>query len=87
VVKNWFLQKKIYFTLGNCIIIHNKFGQFERLLRSIYQPQNVYCIHVDGKYPDLIESVKVLTKCFPNVFITKSVNVTYGGFSRVQEND
>ncbi|XP_072048535.1 beta-1,3-galactosyl-O-glycosyl-glycoprotein beta-1,6-N-acetylglucosaminyltransferase-like [Amphiura filiformis] len=37
------------FPIAYSILTHKNAAQTERLLRSIYQPQNVYCIHVDLK--------------------------------------
>jgi len=42
----------------------------ERLLRSIYMPQNVYCIHVDAKSPSHVhQAAAAIANCFDNVFI------------------
>ncbi|KAG2461720.1 GCNT7 acetylglucosaminyltransferase, partial [Polypterus senegalus] len=59
---------------------------FVRLLRAIYAPQNVYCIHIDEKSKwRYKETVKALVDCFPNVFLASStVNVVYAGYSRLQ---
>ena len=44
--------------------------QAERLLRAIYQPQNIYCIHIDYKSPLLIhDTMRRIADCFHNVFI------------------
>lgn len=43
---------------------------FERLLRSIYRPQNYYCIHVDHSSPPSVHAVvRAIVNCFPNVFM------------------
>ena len=59
---------------------------FERLLRAIYHPQNIYCIHVDKKSSgELLEAVKKLSSCFPNVFVaSKLIEVHYAHWSRVE---
>ncbi|KAK2889645.1 hypothetical protein Q8A67_015020 [Cirrhinus molitorella] len=74
------------FPLAFIITIHKELETFVRLLRAIYAPQNVYCIHIDAKAPEEYKtSVRTLSTCFPNVFVA-SVNekVTYAGFSRLQ---
>lgn len=74
------------FPLAFIITIHKELETFVRLLRAIYAPQNVYCIHIDAKAPEEYKtSVRNLAGCFPNVFVA-SVNekVTYAGFSRLQ---
>lgn len=59
---------------------------FERLLRAIYAPQNIYCVHVDKKSEaSVISAIKAITACFPNVFIaSKTVSVVYAAWPRVQ---
>jgi len=59
---------------------------FERLLRAIYAPQNVYCVHVDTKAPPSVAAaIGNITGCFPNVFlVSRAVSVVYAGWSRVQ---
>lgn len=59
---------------------------FERLLRAIYTPQNIYCVHVDQKAQASVHSaIKAITSCFPNVFmVSQTVNVVYSGWPRVQ---
>ena len=60
--------------------------QVERLLRAIYRPQNVYCIHVDLNSPPEVQvGMMSLVRCFPNVFIaSKLENVVYRRFTRLQ---
>lgn len=59
---------------------------FERLLRAIYAPQNIYCVHVDKKSkPSFQSAIMAITSCFPNVFmVSHAVDVVYAGWSRVQ---
>ena len=59
---------------------------FERLLRAIYAPQNIYCVHVDkSSAPEIHSAIRAITSCFPNVFITSQiVDVVYAGWPRVQ---
>lgn len=59
---------------------------FERLLRAIYAPQNIYCVHVDKKSkPSFRSAVMAIVSCFPNVFmVSQPVNVVYASWSRVQ---
>lgn len=59
---------------------------FERLLRAIYAPQNIYCVHVDQKSkPSFRSAVTAIVSCFPNVFmVSQPVNVVYASWSRVQ---
>lgn len=59
---------------------------FERLLRAIYAPQNVYCVHVDKKAKDSVfAAIMAITSCFPNVFmVSRPVDVVYAAWPRVQ---
>ncbi|KAG9276951.1 beta-1,3-galactosyl-O-glycosyl-glycoprotein beta-1,6-N-acetylglucosaminyltransferase 7 [Astyanax mexicanus] len=79
-------QEEEDYPLAFIITIHKEFEMFVRLLRAIYAPQNVYCIHVDAKAPkDYKDSVRKLVGCFPNVFLASiSEKVTYAGFSRLK---
>ncbi|XP_006864190.1 PREDICTED: N-acetyllactosaminide beta-1,6-N-acetylglucosaminyl-transferase-like [Chrysochloris asiatica] len=71
------------FPLAYIMIIGHDFNTFERIFRTIYMPQNVYCIHLDKKATFNFKlAVGKLLECFPNAFITsKSEYITYGGIS------
>ncbi|KAK2174637.1 hypothetical protein NP493_787g01058 [Ridgeia piscesae] len=79
-------QEEAKFSIAYNIIMHRHIEQVERLLRAIYRPQNVYCIHVDLNSPAEVHAGMLsLARCFPNVFIaTKLEYVVYAGFSRLQ---
>ncbi|KAL2093213.1 hypothetical protein ACEWY4_010525 [Coilia grayii] len=74
------------FPIAYSMVIHEKIEMFERLLRALYTPQNVYCVHVDQKAPeDFMKAVKAIVSCFPNVFVaSKLERVVYASWSRVQ---
>ncbi|XP_041854003.1 beta-1,3-galactosyl-O-glycosyl-glycoprotein beta-1,6-N-acetylglucosaminyltransferase 3-like [Melanotaenia boesemani] len=74
------------FPIAYSMVIHEKIEMFERLLRAVYAPQNIYCIHVDQKSsPEFQKAVKGIISCFPNVFIaSKLERVVYASWSRVQ---
>lgn len=59
---------------------------FERLLRAIYAPQNIYCVHVDQKSTPYVKAaIQGIVSCFPNVLmVTQAVSVVYAGWPRVQ---
>lgn len=79
-------KEEAEFPIGYIIVAHSELSQLERLLRAVYQPQNVYCIHPDAKSPALFQvAVRSLAKCLPNVFIaSKPVRVNYAHSSRLQ---
>ncbi|XP_060579604.1 beta-1,3-galactosyl-O-glycosyl-glycoprotein beta-1,6-N-acetylglucosaminyltransferase-like, partial [Ruditapes philippinarum] len=79
-------QEEIDVQIAYSILVYKDYQMVEFLLRTIYKPQNTYCIHVDNKSPKFFEnSVRGLATCFQNVFIaTKPVNVYWGNFSVVE---
>nr|XP_061802141.1 beta-1,3-galactosyl-O-glycosyl-glycoprotein beta-1,6-N-acetylglucosaminyltransferase-like [Nerophis lumbriciformis] len=79
-------QEEKDFPLAYSIVLHHKMQSFERLLRTIYAPQNIYCIHVDLKAPpSFFAAVSSVAACFPNVFLVgRRENMIYNGWSRVQ---
>ncbi|XP_051807021.1 beta-1,3-galactosyl-O-glycosyl-glycoprotein beta-1,6-N-acetylglucosaminyltransferase-like [Acanthochromis polyacanthus] len=74
------------FPLAYSMVVHHKVQNFERLLRAIYAPQNIYCVHVDKKSEtSVFAAIMAITSCFPNVFmVTRPVTVVYAGWTRVQ---
>ncbi|XP_032734917.1 beta-1,3-galactosyl-O-glycosyl-glycoprotein beta-1,6-N-acetylglucosaminyltransferase 7-like [Lontra canadensis] len=74
------------FSLAYIIRIRKELAMFAQLLRAIYMPQNVYCIHVDETAPKKYKTaVQTLVNCFENIFISsKSARVAHTGFSRLQ---
>ncbi|XP_050956293.1 beta-1,3-galactosyl-O-glycosyl-glycoprotein beta-1,6-N-acetylglucosaminyltransferase 3-like [Labeo rohita] len=74
------------FPIAYSMVIHEKIEMFERLLRAIYTPHNVYCVHVDQKSPEIYkEAVRAITSCLTNVFVaSKLESVIYASWSRVQ---
>ncbi|XP_029357119.1 beta-1,3-galactosyl-O-glycosyl-glycoprotein beta-1,6-N-acetylglucosaminyltransferase 7 isoform X2 [Echeneis naucrates] len=79
-------QEEEEYPLAFIVTVHKELEVFVRLLRAIYMPQNVYCIHVDAKAPwEYQKAVRKLVSCFENIFLAShSENVTYAGFSRLQ---
>jgi len=76
----------VEFPIAFNLLLHVRAEQFERLLRAIYRPQNVYCVHVDAKSSRAFyEAVAAVAKCFGNVFVsTARQHVVYAGFSRLK---
>ncbi|NXG03923.1 GCNT7 acetylglucosaminyltransferase, partial [Sakesphorus luctuosus] len=74
------------FSLAYIITIHKELEMFVKLLRAIYMPQNIYCIHIDEKSPRYYKTaVRNIVNCFENIFISsKTEHVVYAGFSRLQ---
>ncbi|XP_078000547.1 beta-1,3-galactosyl-O-glycosyl-glycoprotein beta-1,6-N-acetylglucosaminyltransferase-like [Glandiceps talaboti] len=78
-------QEEVEFPLAFSIVMHKSVHQVEQLLRTIYRPHNVYCIHVDKKSPlQLHTAMHAIASCFDNVFIaSRLVKVTWGSISQV----
>ena len=68
------------------LTVHKGACLLERLLRAIYMPNNVYCIHIDKKSSVVFcDAIQAIIRCLPNVFIAgKSVDVTWGHISLVE---
>lgn len=74
------------FSLAYVIHTHLELATFVRLLRAIYAPQNVYCLHIDEKAPKTLKrAVQTLTDCFGNVFLSsKTQTVVPDNLRRLQ---
>ncbi|XP_053277809.1 beta-1,3-galactosyl-O-glycosyl-glycoprotein beta-1,6-N-acetylglucosaminyltransferase isoform X1 [Pleuronectes platessa] len=79
-------QEEEDFPLAYSMVVHHKVQSFERLLRAIYAPQNIYCVHVDKKAKSsVLFAIMAITDCFPNIFlVSQPVDVVYAAWSRVQ---
>ncbi|XP_060922544.1 beta-1,3-galactosyl-O-glycosyl-glycoprotein beta-1,6-N-acetylglucosaminyltransferase-like [Limanda limanda] len=77
-------QEEEDFPLAYSMVVHHK--SFERLLRAIYAPQNIYCVHVDKKAKSsVLFAIWAITACFPNIFlVSQPVDVVYAAWPRVQ---
>ncbi|XP_065100354.1 beta-1,3-galactosyl-O-glycosyl-glycoprotein beta-1,6-N-acetylglucosaminyltransferase 4-like [Paramisgurnus dabryanus] len=74
------------FPLAYSLVVHKNADLVERMLRAIYMPHNVYCIHCDLKSSDdFISAMQGLARCIPNVFIaSKLERVQYASISRLK---
>ena len=75
-------DKEKNFPLGFVMLVsysQHSVQQYIRLLRFIYRPQNVYCIHIDRKSPDhWTKAITTFASCFSNIFVAKdAVEVIY----------
>ena len=77
-------KEEAEYPLAFSIMMYRNPQMVERLLRAIYRPQNVYCIHVDLKSnQDTSDLMTSLVDCFPNVVTAEKLNVTWGTMSVV----
>ena len=73
------------FPIAFSILFYQELQQVERLLRAIYRPQNLYCLHLDGYSESLYLATQSLVRCFDNVFlVSKREKIVYAGYSRLQ---
>ena len=71
------------FPIAFVMATYRDFEMAERLLRLIYMPQNLYCIHIDAAAPYIHHKAwQRIARCFPNVFIaSKLAQVKWGEMS------
>ena len=74
------------FPLAFSMRMHANVAQAERLLRAIYRPQNVYCIHIDRASSPIIQTaMRSIISCFPNMFMSSlNEEFVYESFSPVE---
>ena len=70
------------FPLAFVILIYyenHSIQQYIRLLRFLYRPHNIYCLHIDQKAPQYwIQAITQFTSCFDNILLAqKAVEVVY----------
>ncbi|KAJ0067745.1 hypothetical protein NL108_010036 [Boleophthalmus pectinirostris] len=73
------------FPLAYSLVVHKNAPMVERILRAIYVPHNIYCIHYDQKSsPTFIKAMQNVAHCLPNVFISSRLeSVQYAHVSRL----
>ncbi|XP_062310817.1 beta-1,3-galactosyl-O-glycosyl-glycoprotein beta-1,6-N-acetylglucosaminyltransferase 4 [Osmerus eperlanus] len=73
------------FPLAYSLVVHKNAPMVERILRAIYTPHNVYCIHYDQKSSlPFITAMNNLALCLPNVFIASRLEtVLYAHITRL----
>ncbi|XP_025096271.1 N-acetyllactosaminide beta-1,6-N-acetylglucosaminyl-transferase-like isoform X2 [Pomacea canaliculata] len=79
-------KEELDFPLAFNVLLYKDVDQLHMLLRAIYRPHNVYCLHVDGyANASVYKATAALANCLDNVFLTsKRENITYSGFTRLQ---
>lgn len=70
-----FPAEELQVSIAFAILVYDDVWQFERLLRAVYRPHHVYCVHVDmNSSPDVMQAVQHLANCFKNIVVpTKRV--------------
>ena len=79
-------QAELDLRIAYVIVAYKGSGLIENLLRAIYMPHNVYCLHLDKKSTaNFKRAVHSFVDCLPNVFVTKKlIDVVWGHVSVLQ---
>ena len=64
---------ELSFPVAYSVLVQDNFQQFFRLLRILYRPQNVYCVHPYKKTVSSIRFLSNLANCFNNIMVTKQL--------------
>lgn len=74
------------FPVAYSLVVHKSAWMVERLIKALYSPSNIYCIHYDQKSSaKFISAMEGLARCLPNVFIaSKRESVFYASISRLK---
>lgn len=79
-------EHELDFPLAFSLVVHKDAHMVERLLRAVYAPHNIYCIHYDQKSSShFTAAIDGLARCLPNVFVASRLEtVQYAGISRLR---
>ncbi|CAH8456463.1 unnamed protein product [Schistosoma bovis] len=85
----WLSEEEKSYPIAYSLLIYDDVEWTARLLRLIYRPNNLYCIHVDRKSPEwFYEGIVNLSRCFGvNVLVvnrSESIRVVWGHYSVVE---
>lgn len=74
------------FPIAYSLVVHKNALMVERLIRALYSPNNVFCIHYDEKSSkEFVTAVEGLAQCLPNVIIaSKREHVFYASINRLK---
>ena len=66
------------FPLAYILVVYTNVRQVLRLLKVIYRPQNLYCIHPDARQGiDFLEPFLHISDCLNNVFVASKLERVY----------
>ncbi|CAI2294605.1 unnamed protein product [Caenorhabditis sp. 36 PRJEB53466] len=69
------------FPLAYGLLIHDNFVQISLLLSAIYQPQNQFCLAIDGNSsPEFIELIRMLSQCYDNIYYFVTEEIRWCGY-------
>ena len=66
------------FPVAYILVVYTNVRQVLRLLKVIYRPHNLYCIHPDAKQePKFIRAFQAISRCLDNVFVASKLEKVY----------
>ena len=66
------------FPVAYILVVYTNVQQVLRLLKVIYRPHNLYCIHPDAKQePKFIRAFQAISRCLDNVFVASKLEKVY----------
>ena len=79
-------KDEVQFPLAFALIVHNSPFQVFRLLKVIYRPHNIYCIHYDIRASMVMKQLfNNLATCFANIIIPSNVTEVHWGHHSLME--
>ena len=79
-------QEEIDFPLAYIFIVYTNARQVVRLLKAIYRPHNLYCIHPDARQGERFARVfRQISKCLDNVFVASKLEKVYYGHHSIMD--
>ena len=66
------------FPVAYILVVYTNVQQVLRLLKVIYRPHNLYCIHPDAKQElKFIRAFQAISRCLDNVFVASKLEKVY----------
>ena len=74
------------FPLAFIFVVYTNVRQVVRLLKAIYRPHNLYCIHPDARQGEEFARVfRQISKCLDNVFVASKLESVYYGHHSIMD--
>ena len=74
------------FPLAFIFVVYTNARQVVRLLKAIYRPHNVYCIHPDARQGEEFACLfQQISKCLDNVFVASKLERVYYGHHSIMD--
>ena len=81
-------QEELDFPIAFVMLVYTNPVQVVRLLRTIYRPHNLYCIHPDAKQSTYFISVfRKLAECLDNVIVASELHEVYWGYHTIMDGE